>query len=151
MLKSYGWVGWVDGPCDYCVSPSPFGLDFGTLDFGTSDSGLTKIFACLNLGKEVISTHRIILIWYLDSLLFLLCQLSDNSPTFMVHCHACVVCRSGDLGSLASWWYLSNVTITFWSLFFTMVVVLSEVSQSIWNVDVWCLVTSRPSAVGCTG
>ena len=23
------------------VSPSPFGLDFGTLDFGTSDSGLT--------------------------------------------------------------------------------------------------------------
>ena len=33
MLKS--WV------CDYCVSPSPFGPDFGTLDFGTSDSGLT--------------------------------------------------------------------------------------------------------------
>ena len=29
------------GPCDYCVSPSPFALDFGTLDFGTSDSGLT--------------------------------------------------------------------------------------------------------------
>ena len=25
MLKS--------GPYDYCVSPSPFGLDFGTLDF----------------------------------------------------------------------------------------------------------------------
>ena len=24
------------GPCDYCVSPSPFNLDFGT-----SDSGLT--------------------------------------------------------------------------------------------------------------
>ena len=33
--------GGVGGPCDYCVSPSPFGLDFGTLDFGTSDSGLT--------------------------------------------------------------------------------------------------------------
>ena len=32
---------WVGGPCDYCVSPSPFGLDFGTLDFGTSDLGLT--------------------------------------------------------------------------------------------------------------
>ena len=31
------------GPCDFSVSPSPFGLDFGTLDFGTSDSGLTKI------------------------------------------------------------------------------------------------------------
>ena len=30
------------GPCDFSVSPSPFGLDFGTLDFGTSDSGLTK-------------------------------------------------------------------------------------------------------------
>ena len=29
MLKSYGWVG---GLCDYCVSPSPFGFDFGTLD-----------------------------------------------------------------------------------------------------------------------
>ena len=32
MLKSYGW--WVGGgPCDFSVSPSPFGLDFGTLDF----------------------------------------------------------------------------------------------------------------------
>ena len=29
------------GPCDFSVSPSPFGLDFGTLDFGTSDLGLT--------------------------------------------------------------------------------------------------------------
>ena len=44
MLKSYGWggVGWVGGGlCDYCVSPSPFGLDFGTLVFGTLDLGLT--------------------------------------------------------------------------------------------------------------
>ena len=32
----------MGGPCDYCVSPSPFGLDFGTLDFGTSDLDLTK-------------------------------------------------------------------------------------------------------------
>ena len=39
MLKSYGVGG--GGPCDYSVSPSPFGFDFGTLDFGTSDSGLT--------------------------------------------------------------------------------------------------------------
>ena len=31
----------VGGPCDFSVSPSPFGLDFGTLDFGTSDLGLT--------------------------------------------------------------------------------------------------------------
>ena len=30
-----GWVGgWVGGPCDFSVSPSPLGLDFGTLDFG---------------------------------------------------------------------------------------------------------------------
>ena len=35
--------GWGGGPCDFSVSPSPFGLDFGTLDFGTSDLGLTKI------------------------------------------------------------------------------------------------------------
>ena len=33
--------GGVGGPCDFSVSPSPFGLDFGTLDFGTSDLGLT--------------------------------------------------------------------------------------------------------------
>ena len=32
---------WMGGPCDFSVSPSPFGLDFGTLDFGTLDSGLT--------------------------------------------------------------------------------------------------------------
>ena len=25
---------WGGGPCDFSVSPSPFGLDFGTLDFG---------------------------------------------------------------------------------------------------------------------
>ena len=44
MLKSYVWGGvgwWGGGPCDFSVSPSPFGLDFGTLDFGTSGSGLT--------------------------------------------------------------------------------------------------------------
>ena len=45
-LKVIGWwgggVGWGGGgPCDFSVSPSPFDLDFGTLDFGTSDSGLT--------------------------------------------------------------------------------------------------------------
>ena len=42
MLKSFFFVvvvGWVGGPCDFSVSPSPFGHDFGTLDFGTSDSG----------------------------------------------------------------------------------------------------------------
>ena len=47
MLKSYGvgwwWWGGGGGPCDFGVSPSPFELDFGTLDFGTSDSGLTII------------------------------------------------------------------------------------------------------------
>ena len=34
-----GW--WGGGPCDFSVSPSPFGLDSGTLDFGNSGSGLT--------------------------------------------------------------------------------------------------------------
>ena len=52
MLKSYGWKcagGHVvmcrrpcgGGPWDFIVSPSPFGLEFGTLDFGTSALGLT--------------------------------------------------------------------------------------------------------------
>ena len=42
MIKSYGVVGGgVGGPCDFSVSPSPLGLDSGTLDFGTSGSGLT--------------------------------------------------------------------------------------------------------------
>ena len=44
MLKSYrvvGWWGGGGGPYDFSVSPSPFGLDFRTLDFGTWDSGLT--------------------------------------------------------------------------------------------------------------
>ena len=46
-----GWVG--GGPCDFSVSPSPFGLDFGTLDFGTSDSGLTIEYTFLvSDGKE---------------------------------------------------------------------------------------------------
>ena len=40
-LKVIGWWGGVGGPCDFSVSPSPFGLDFGNLDFGTSDLGLT--------------------------------------------------------------------------------------------------------------
>ena len=31
-LKVMGWGG--GGPCDFGVSPSPLGLDFGTLDFG---------------------------------------------------------------------------------------------------------------------
>ena len=36
-LKVIGWWGGGGGgPCDFSVSPSPFGLDFGT-----SDSGLT--------------------------------------------------------------------------------------------------------------
>ena len=38
-----GGVGGVGGPWDFIVSPSPFGLDFGTLDLGlgTWDLGLT--------------------------------------------------------------------------------------------------------------
>jgi len=38
-LKVMGGV--VGSPCDFIVSPSTFGLDFGTLDFGTLDLGLT--------------------------------------------------------------------------------------------------------------
>ena len=54
-LKVRGGGGGVGGPCDYCVSPSPFSLDFGTLDFGTSDSGLTKmldLFFCTFLPEH---------------------------------------------------------------------------------------------------
>ena len=36
--------------CDFSVSPSPFGLDFVTLDFGTLDLGLT---ICEILGWEL--------------------------------------------------------------------------------------------------
>ena len=43
MIKSYGVGGVGGGPWDFSVSPSPFGLDFGTRDFGTLDSGLTAI------------------------------------------------------------------------------------------------------------
>ena len=41
------------GPCDFSVSPSPFGLDFGTLDFGTLDSGLTKISGYKKTGQTL--------------------------------------------------------------------------------------------------
>ena len=44
-------MGWVGGPCDFSVSPSPFGLDFGTLDFGTSDLGLTILTDCVKIFK----------------------------------------------------------------------------------------------------
>ena len=60
MLKSYGCVGGVGGvggPCDYCVSPSPFGLDFGTLDFGTLDFG-TLDFGTSDLGLTIILPLR---------------------------------------------------------------------------------------------
>ena len=43
----------VGGPCDFIVSPSPFGIDFGTLDFGTLDSGLTINFQ-LNLSTGLL-------------------------------------------------------------------------------------------------
>ena len=42
-IKVRGWGGVGGGLCDFSVSPSPFGLDFGTLDFGTSDLGLTIV------------------------------------------------------------------------------------------------------------
>ena len=49
-LKVMGGGGGVGGgPWDFSVSPSPFGLDCGTLDFGTSDLGLTNV---KNLAEE---------------------------------------------------------------------------------------------------
>ena len=42
--SSYRWGGGGGGPCDFSVSPSPFGLDFGTLDFETSDSGFISTY-----------------------------------------------------------------------------------------------------------
>ena len=49
MLKSYRWW-WVGGgPCDFSVSPSPFGLDFGTLDFGLWTWAWQKLNKCVNL------------------------------------------------------------------------------------------------------
>ena len=51
-------MGWVGGPCDFSVSPSPFGLDFGTLDFGTSDLGLTIIFQIMADPEELFTTAK---------------------------------------------------------------------------------------------
>ena len=47
MVSEQAAMWWGGGLCDYCVSPSLFGLDFGTLDFGTSDLGLTIIYILL--------------------------------------------------------------------------------------------------------
>ena len=52
MLKSYRWGGVGVSPWDFSVSPSPFGLDFGTLDFGTLDFG-TSDFGTSDLGLEI--------------------------------------------------------------------------------------------------
>ena len=64
MLKSYGWWWWggVGGSCDFSVSPSPFGLDFGTLDFGTSDSGLTieDVFSCFPIIEYLLAQQDFI-------------------------------------------------------------------------------------------
>ena len=56
-----GWGG-GGGPCDFSVSLSPFGLDFGTLDFGTSDSGLTilldKYHSTVVLSSRYYAVHH---------------------------------------------------------------------------------------------
>ena len=62
MLKSYGVEcagGHVvmcrrpcgGGPCDFSVSPSPFGLDFGTLGLWTLDLGLTICLMYMNVER----------------------------------------------------------------------------------------------------
>ena len=60
MLKSYQWgkVGWGGGgPCNFSVSPSPFGLDFGTLDFGLGlDNTFRAILSIISLTDR--HTHR---------------------------------------------------------------------------------------------
>ena len=53
-------MGGVGGPCDFSVSPSPFGLDFGTLDYGTSDLGLTIKCPRIVYTKNVISPSAIV-------------------------------------------------------------------------------------------
>ena len=35
------------GPCDFSVSPSPFGLDFGTLDFGLGLDNKKYLMLCV--------------------------------------------------------------------------------------------------------
>ena len=43
-------MGWGGGPCDFSVSPSPFGLDFGTLDldFGLGlDNSISRVSVCV--------------------------------------------------------------------------------------------------------
>ena len=52
MLKSYGIVVGGGGPCDYSVSPSPFGLDFGTLDFGLGLDNKLPITNCTPIGVQ---------------------------------------------------------------------------------------------------
>ena len=48
-LKVIGWWGGGGGgPCDYCVSPSPLGLDFGTLDFGLGLDNNSVFFTVIN-------------------------------------------------------------------------------------------------------
>ena len=44
------------GPCDFSVSPSPFGLDFGTLDFGTLDFGTS------DLGLTIFCAYEFVII-----------------------------------------------------------------------------------------
>ena len=51
-----GWGG-GGGPCDSSVSPSPFGLDFGTLDIGTSDLGLTICGNVDGMNQHIYSLH----------------------------------------------------------------------------------------------
>ena len=45
------------GPCNFSVSPSPFGLDFGTLDFRL---GLDKKFVCGGGGR--VQTKNMVLL-----------------------------------------------------------------------------------------
>ena len=59
--------GWVGDPCDFSVSLSPFGSDFGTLDFGLWYFGLgldnKMSFYCL--GSQITSERKTLsFVWF---------------------------------------------------------------------------------------
>ena len=80
MLKSYGWGG---GPCDFSASPSPFGLDFGTLDFGLGlDNYFLPSFVLMSPGNIRYHTapEDHIHLYIFEPLLFCKSRQLDRNP-----------------------------------------------------------------------
>ena len=68
----------MGSPCDFNVSPSPFGLEFGTLDFGTSYSDLTISFnfnPCYKWRKYTPLTMQCSKFFHAKYFLFVFCNL----------------------------------------------------------------------------